>query len=375
LALELKTENTDVVDRGRRSGWETLNNFRMGKRITNRDRMFFTEQLALLLETGTNLHASLQALRRQVGDTPLALLIEKLIEDVSEGKTFSFALSRHPTVFSRTYVNVIAASEAGGFMHQMLQQLQEMEEKRDRLRSTLVSALAYPVFLILFSIAVVIFVLAVVFPKFAELFASIENQLPVTTKWLMSASDLLVNHWPWLLLGIGLVMVLMRAWLLTESGKLTIDRTKLGLPGLRSIFVKLYMVQSLRVMGLSMGNGVGVMDTLQACRELIQNRLFEAFIIDVETRVRQGSGIASGFASSSFVPQVVAQMVTTGEETGNLSKVMRRLADHYEKELERSLTLFSKMVEPVMLLVMGLIVGLLASSLILPIFKLSRAVQ
>ena len=380
MALELKPDTRRaepaVVTRGSgglRFGTEGL--FHRRKRVTARERMFFTEQLALLLETGSNLHVSLQTLRHQVEEGSFAELLDALIEDVADGKSFSFALSRHPEVFNRTYVNVIAASETGGFMHKMLQELQEMEEKRGRLRGTLISSLSYPVFLILFSFAVVLFVLAVVFPKFTELFSSIENQLPVTTKWLMSASYLVVEHWPWLLLGVGVIGFAVNTWLHTDNGRAVIDRLKLTAPGLRKVFVRLYMVQSLRVMGLSLGNGVGVVDTLQACRELIRNNMFEDFIADVEQRVKEGKGIASGFAQSAFVPEVVAQMVSTGEESGNLAKVMGRLADHYEKELERSLTLFSKMVEPVLLLVMGLVVGILASSLILPIFKLSRAVQ
>ncbi len=344
-------------------------------RITARERMFFTEQLALLLATGVSLHAALQGLRTQTDNEALARLIEQLFSDIAEGKTFSYALSRHPGVFSRTYVNLIAASEQGGFMHQVLSQLLEMDEKREQLRATLVSALSYPAFLIVFSLGVVAFVLVVVFPKFGALFSAIQDQLPVTTVMLMAMSGFLMHYWMPLLGVLVGAAVAARYWIMSPAGAERLDRLKLDLPGLRGIFVKLYLLQSLRVMSLSLANGVSIVDTLAACREVVGNIVFQRFIEGVETRVQEGGGIAPGFQAAGFIPATVEQMITVGEETGNLPTVMARLADHYERELEKRLKALSRMAEPIMLLVMGAVVGLLVSSLILPIFKLSRAVH
>ena len=343
--------------------------------VAGRDRMFFTEQLALLLETGTSLYGALEALRKQTANPALAKVIDKLAADVSEGKSFSQALAQHPEIFSGSYVNLVAASEAGGFMHEILNELLQMEEKREQLKGTLVSAFSYPAFLLAFSLAVVVFVLVVVFPKFGTLFVSIQDQLPPTTKVLMAMSDGLRQHWVYVVSAVGVMLVGGIRWADSSHGKQTLDRLKLTVPVVRDIFVQLYMVQLLRVLGLSLANGVTVVDALQAAREVVENSVFRVFLDGVQNLVAEGRGLAAGFQQADFVPDTVKHMVTTAEESGNLAKVMSRLADFNEAQLSKRLATFAKMAEPIMLLVMGAVVGLLVSSLILPIFKLSRAVH
>ncbi|MBL3591506.1 MAG: type II secretion system F family protein [gamma proteobacterium endosymbiont of Lamellibrachia anaximandri] len=344
------------------------------RRISDKDRRFFTERMALMLSTGTSLHISLQALEGQLENPSMQALVEQLIEDVGEGKQFSQALAKHPDVFSQTYINLIGASEEGGFMHEVLEQLLEMEEKREKLQRTMFSALSYPVFLLLFALGVVVFVLVVVFPKFADMFSSIQDQLPGTTLFLMAASHLFREQWAYLLTGLALLLIGLRYWAASNNGRQWLDWSKLHLPGLRGIFVRLYLMQSMRVLSLSLSNGVGILDALHASRDVVRNRLFHQFIDGVEQRVEGGDGIAAGFKGTGFIPPMVQQMIKTGEETGSLPKVMSRLADFYEGELSARLETVSRLAEPVMLLVMGVVVGVLVSSLILPIFKLSRAV-
>ena len=191
--------------------------------IRRKDRMFFTEQLALMLETGNNLHASLVALGKQIQNPAFAEVIASLERDVSEGKTFSTALTGFPEVFSSSYVNLIAASEEGGYMYKALQNLLQMEQQSEELRATVKSALTYPAFLILFSIAVIIFVLTVVFPKFEDLFSSIQDQLPITTVVLLWLSDLLITRWWLLLAGLTAFVGGVIFWQKTASGLHTID--------------------------------------------------------------------------------------------------------------------------------------------------------
>ncbi|MDH3452985.1 MAG: type II secretion system F family protein [Gammaproteobacteria bacterium] len=342
--------------------------------LRDRDRMLFTERLALLLETGVSLNQALIALKKQSDKAALETVIDGLVDEISAGRTFAAALAMHPQFFSTTYVNLVAAGEQGGFLHRVLQELLEMEEKREQLRSTLMSALSYPAFLAAFSGAVVVFVLVVVFPKFAELFASIADQLPVTTLALMWTSDQLRQHWIFVLLGAGGLVLAWRYWAGTEAGRERLDALKLSAPLVKDIFVWLYLVQSLRVLGLSLGNGVSIVDALAACRDVVRNATYRRFILGVERKIQEGATVASGFAQSNFIPMIVQQMITTGEQTGSLPKVMTRVADYYERELSKRANVLAKSAEPVMLLVMGVVVGLLVSSLILPIFKLSRAV-
>ena len=371
MPIELSPPGAETSAREPRSLSEY---FSSSQKVSSSDRMFFTEQLALLLDTGVNLHAALEGLSRQVRSPALRRVIDTMCGDVAGGRSFSQALALHPEVFSTTYVNLIAASEGGGFMPAVLEQIHGMEDRSERLRRTLTSAFSYPAFLLAFSLAVVIFVLVVVFPKFEQMFASIADQLPPSTMLLMSMSDILRHHW-YLVLG-ALVATGWGAllWARSPAGKATVDRVKLEAPVLKTVFVQLYLVQSLRVIGLSLAHGVSVVDTLAACRDVVNNSVFQRFLGDVERRVQEGAGLASGFNQARFIPPLVRQMITTGEETGNLARVMSRVADFYEAELEARLVRLSKMVEPLMLLVMGAVVGLLVASLILPIFKRSRAV-
>ncbi|MBA1445292.1 MAG: type II secretion system F family protein [Chromatiales bacterium] len=373
MAIELNKPARKANTRETSLG-EILSGLTPKRRISDKDRRFFTERMALMLSTGTNLHVSLQAMEGQLENPSMQALVEQLIEDVGEGKQFSQALAKHPDVFSQTYINLIGASEEGGFMHEVLEQLLEMEEKREKLQRTMFSALSYPVFLLLFALGVVVFVLVVVFPKFADMFSSIQDQLPGTTLFLMAASHLFREQWAYLLTGLALLLIGLRYWAASNNGRQWLDWSKLYLPGLRGIFVRLYLMQSMRVLSLSLSNGVGILDALHASRDVVRNRLFHQFIDGVEQRVEGGDGIAAGFKDSGFIPPMVQQMIKTGEETGSLPKVMARLADFYEGELSARLETVSRLAEPVMLLVMGVVVGVLVSSLILPIFKLSRAV-
>ena len=339
------------------------------------DRIFFTEQLALMLEAGMALHEALKAFCTLDIKPEVKTIIESLMNDVEEGRTFSAALSRHTEFFSSAYINLVAAAENGGFLDRVLIELKEMDEKREKLKATVVSAMVYPAFLILFSLGVVVFVLVFVFPKFAELFARISDQLPGSTKVLMAASHALINYW-WLFIAVTLLLVIAgHYWLRTPHGIETVDRLKLSIVVIRDIFVQLYLVQSMRLMAMSMDNGVSVMDTLDACREVVRNNVFNRFIVQLQVHVEEGAGFSTGFEQASFIPATVKQMIRTGDDTGNLPQVMARVADYYERELEKKLALFARLVEPIMLLVMGAVVGLIVSSLILPIFKLSRAVS
>jgi type II secretory pathway component PulF len=372
MALELKTAVSPAASLGRRDGAKSI--LSPGPTLRSSDRMFFTEQLALLLETGSSLHTALQALENESQNAALNAVIEALLSDISEGRSFSEALSRHEDFFPRTYTNLVAAGERGGFLHQILAQLLRLEEKQAKTRSMLVSAFSYPAFLLVFSIAVVIFVLVYVFPKFADLFVAIQDQLPWTTLALMSVSDILRSYWWACLAGLGAGLAAFRQWLLSESGGIFMDGLKLNLPGVRMLFLRLYLTRFMRVMGLSLNNGVTVVDALVSASDVVGNRVFDQFLHDVKLKVQQGSGFASGFNQAAFIPPVVKQMVSTGDESGKLGLVMERLADHYERELESQLNRLGRLVEPAMLLIMGVAVGLIVSSLILPIFKLSRAV-
>jgi type II secretory pathway component PulF len=338
-------------------------------------RMVFTERLCLLLETGVSLLEALKVMQQQTEEVLLADIIGSLVETISEGQSFSVALEKHPEMFSTTYISLVFAAEQGGFLPQVLTQLLRMDEKNSQLRSNIVSALSYPAFLIAFSIAVVVFVLVVIFPKFEDLFSSIHDQLPITTIFLMALSSFVRHYWMLIIIGLIVASWAAMAWIKSPAGKLVFDQFKMNAPIVKDIYRQIYLSQTLSVLGLSLSNGVPITVALKASQGVVKNLVFVKFLDDVRNHVNEGRGIAIGFTNTPFVPPMVRQMVATGEQTGNLGMVMSRVAEFYERELTKRITILSKSIEPIMLIVMGVVVGLIVISLILPIFKLSRAVH
>jgi type II secretory pathway component PulF len=369
-ATELAGPATDKAA-ARRPAWRLMADARIG----SADRMLFTERLALLLETGVPLHDALGALRDQTVKPRLKAIIGEVADAIVGGQRFSEALNKHPDLFPPTYINLIGASEEGGFLPEVLEQLVEMDEKQERLRSTIVSALSYPGFLIVFSILVVVFILVAVFPKFSVMFTAIYDELPLTTRLFIFASDALTKHGT--LFGIGTLALAAGALLALRRPDVRewLDRMKLRVPYVKDIFIKIYLTRLMRVMGISLERGVTILATLGACRNVIPNAEFQRFIGALEVQVTEGRGIAAGFRDSPLIPVSVKQMIDTGEQTGSLGRVMGRVADFYERDLTRQLNTLAKMAEPVMLLVMGVLVGTIVTSIILPIFKMSRAVH
>ena len=345
------------------------------KKIKASERMFFIEQLALMLETGNDLYKSLSILAQQNKNPVMANVINELAHVIAEGKPFSLALAEHPDIFSSTYVSLVAASESGGYLQRILAHLLDMEKQRDELRTTLIAAASYPAFLIVFSTAMVIFILAVVFPKFADLFAAIRNQLPITTLLLMSLSEVIIHYWWALSAGLAMLVAGGVSWARGISGQRLLDGIKMKTPMIRQIFIKIYLIQAMRVLGLSLKHGVNLLDALTITKDVVNNYAFHDFIDRLVKDINEGRKLALGFNEAKFIPPMVKQMITTGEETGNLALVCTRLADYFQNDLEKLLKFITKTIEPVMLIVMGLIVGVLVSSLILPIFKLSHAVH
>lgn len=362
-----KTVSAAEVAKPTQQGWNMELRFGTPK-ISLTQRMVFTERLSLLLETGVSLLEALKAMQQQTEEPLLASIIGSLVDAISEGKTFAAALEKHPEMFNSTYTSLVFAAEEGGFLPQVLSQLLRMDEKNSQLRSNIVSALSYPAFLIVFSIAVVVFVLVVIFPKFESLFASIHDQLPISTIFLMATSAFVRHYWLFILIGLGIFTWATISWVKSAAGKLALDHFKMTAPIIKDFYQQIYLSQTLSVLGLSLSNGVPITMALKACQGVVSNLVFVRFLDDIRNHVNEGRGVAIGFNSSPIVPPMVRQMVTTGEQTGNLGMVMSRVADFYERELTKRITMFSKSIEPVMLIVMGVVVGLIVVSLILPIF-------
>lgn len=346
-----------------------------GRRIKTKEIILFTSQLSLMLEVGTPLTSSLTAIENQTENPAFKEVIQAMGRDIEEGLQLSDAMRRHPQVFNNVFISMIKAGETGGFLQKILDRLAEMQEKRQALIAQLRSTLTYPAILCLVGLLVVVFILVGVLPKFATFFAGKESILPITTRFLMAMSHSLRGYWwVYLISTVGLIVAL-KLWKESEPGQALIDRFCVSAPMVARLYNKIYTCQLLRTLGHLMSSQVPLLEALEVTRATIKNRHFSRFITQIMDHVEKGGRFAQPFTTYPYIMDSVKQMVATGEEVGNLPTVMLRLAGFYDTEVDRELKNIASLIEPIALMLLGGVVGVIVASVILPLFRLAHAVH
>lgn len=343
-------------------------------RATGKDLIYFTSQLSLLLEVGISLTDAVRALEAQTANPVLRPVLRAIVADTEAGQPFSAALARHPQVFDGVFVSMVRAGEAGGYLRDALERNVEMREKREALLAHVRATLAYPVVLGIMSLLVVVLVLTSVLPKFMPLFVGKERILPLSTRLLMGLSQSLRAHWWVYLLAAGAAAAGAYVFVRSPYGRALRDRLTLTLPLIGPLSNKVLTGQMLRTLGHLLESHVPLTDALTVTRLTVQNDIYRRFIDRTEETVRSGGRLALAFRDFSHIPGTVRQMIATAEEAGNLYRVMLRLAKHYDAEIEQQLKRVASMIEPIALIFLGGIVGLIVASVILPLFKLAHAI-
>jgi type II secretory pathway component PulF len=328
-----------------------------------------------MIEIGTSLTGSLRALAEQNRNPAFKEVMQTMLQDIEEGKQLSDAMMRHPKVFSRIYVSLVKAGETGGFLKNTLDSIVLMQEQRQALITQLRSTLTYPVILCIMALGVVVFVLVGILPKFMVLFAGKESILPLTTRALMAMSASLRSYWWAYAIGAGGILFGGAAALRSTPGQVWLDLFFVRAPLIATLFNKIMTCQLLRTLGHLLESHVPLIEALDVTHTTFKNRHFAAFVNDIRQHVHEGGRLSQAFAANPYVMQTVKQMVATGEEVGNLPKVMLRLAKFYDTEIERDLKIIGSLVEPAALVILGAVVGVIVSSVILPIFRIAGAVQ
>jgi type II secretory pathway component PulF len=337
--------------------------------------IFFTAQLSLMLEIGTPLKNALAAIRNQTKSDDFKKVIQTMLRDIEEGYQLSEAMNRHPRVFDSVFISMVKAGETGGFLHEILLRIVEMQEKRQVLLTQIRSALTYPIFLCILGFVVVVFVLVGVLPKFAAVFAGKEHILPLTTRFLMALSASLRGYWWVYLMGCTGSVIGLKLFKDSAQGKTLVDWSSIKLPLIARLSNKINTCSMLRTLGHLMESAVPILQALDVTRDTIKNRYFGQFIEQIQEHVRQGGKFAQPFSNYPFILDSVKQMVATGEEIGDLPNVMLRLAKFYDAEVDRELKTLASMIEPMALILMGGVVGVIVSSVVLPLFKLAHALH
>jgi type IV pilus assembly protein PilC len=351
-----------------------IKNFSIDFGPSRNDVLNFSNQLSVMIKAGISIHDALSGIGEQIENPKFRKIVLAIKNDVESGQTLSGALSKYPDVFNNLYVNMMAAAEVSGSLASMLEQLAHYLDQEAETRSQVRGAMVYPGIIATMAVTVTIFLLTFVLPRFTAIFAGKESLLPTPTKILMGTSEFLRGYWYFLVPLLALEIWAFLFFIHTTVGRYYWDKTKLVVPIVKKLCRALYISRSLHTMGVLTSAGVPILDTLSITSEISGNVLYKKMWVEVHDSVRQGQKIASTLAASSLLPSSVVQMIRSGEDSGKLADVLRDVSEFYARELKGTIKTVTAMVEPIMIIIMGLVVGFIAMSIILPIFKMSSLV-
>lgn len=343
--------------------------------VSSRDVLSFTSQLAVMAKAGIGLTTALESIGEQCKSPKMAQCILALKRDVESGRQFSEALQRFPKVFSPLYVNMVRASELSGSFGHMLERIGDYLTQQMETRRQVKGAMIYPVIILLLAIVTTIFMLTFVLPRFMVLFKGKEDILPLPTKMLMAMSASLCGYWFVYIVVAGALVGTFIYSLRTPKGKQFWDGVKLKVPILRSLCHALYLSRGLRTMGELVNAGVPMLDTIAITAEVSGNIHYASVWSRVHLAVRKGQRIAPTLMRSPLIPASVSQMISAGEDTGTLSEILNDVSEFYDRQLKATIKSVTAAIEPMMIILMGGVVGFIASSILLPIFKMSQLVK
>jgi type IV pilus assembly protein PilC len=342
------------------------------RRVKRAEVILFTHQMAVMVETGVPISDALNSCAEQAANESFRAVLRDVAEHVQAGGDFSGALRRHPSVFPNVMVSLVKASEMSGTLGPMLDRISKYMAKDAQSLRQARGALMYPAFMATMAAGVTIFLLAFVLPKFTKIYATKNAVLPAPTRFLMAVSSGLVDFWyVWIALIVAAVVGVILARRV-PAGRRLIDFIKLRSPVIGPIFLQLYISRATRTMGTMLNAGVSMLDMISIVRQVTQNVFFDDLWDDVDQRLRQGSQLSDPLFASPLMPKSISQMVYSGEKSGRLGQVLGRVAEYTEAEFDQTVKTATQFIEPVIIAVMGAVIGFVAISLLLPIFSVGR---
>lgn len=353
---------------------QSIRQFRVEFGPSAKDILNFTNQLAVMIRAGISLQDSLESIAEQNENLKFKAVIIDLKNRIEAGQSFSQALAEHPRVFSDLYINMIGAAEISGSLSGMLQKLAEYLDSEAETRSQIRGAMIYPIIIAVMAVSVTTFLLCFVLPRFTAIFAGKEHLLPTPTKILMASSALLRGYWYFILPGVCGMFWAFWYFIGTAGGRQWWDKMKLTLPLIKTLCESLYITRSMHTMGVLTKAGVPILNTLAITAQISGNTLYKKMWLSVYEEVRQGKKIASSLSQYNLMPNNVVQMIRSGEDSGAMADVLRDVSNFYARELKTVIKAVTSMIEPIMIVLMGVLVGFIAMSIILPIFSMSSLV-
>lgn len=352
-----------------------LNNF--SKKVRLKDLVIFTRQLSTMLSAGVPLTRSLATLQDQTTNKYFKTVISGVSKDVEGGKPLADALSKYPNVFSDVYVNMIRAGESGGILDEILKRLAFQVEKDSSIRKKIKSAMAYPTIILSITIIAFFGIMIFIIPKIGDILKDLggpDAELPSYTQAMLTTSDFMRSNAIILIVVFVVGIYLIRRYIKTPKGKMNFHRLLLKIPVVKTIIVKIAIARFARTFASLMSSGVSVLDSLEVTGGAIGNKVIEAELKSAAVEVKNGKQLSEPLTNSVYFPPIVSQMLAIGEETGQIDTILVKVADFYEEEVDAVIDGISSLIEPVMIIILGSIVGMIAASVMGPIASLSQNV-
>jgi general secretion pathway protein F len=343
------------------------------RRIGTKDVCRLARQLAMLLQAGMPLVPALSALVEHLQDDPLAEIMQEVRNNVNAGITLADSLGKHPRIFSSLFVNMVVAGEASGTLEEVLLRLSKMLEKRIYLANKVKSALAYPLMMIVVAVGVVVFLLSFVVPSITQIFLEINRTLPWPTRLLIGISTFTKTYLVLITIVVCAICMGINRYIRTREGRLIWDRSKLKLPLLGKLFLKLEIARVARTLGTLFASGIPILSALEITKGVVQNSLIADTLDSVKDMVSKGDTFAGAIKKTGLFPPIVFHIIATGQISGDMETSLLNVSEIYDGEVEMAAKTLTSLLEPAILLVMGAIIGFIVLAILLPIFEINQA--
>lgn len=342
-----------------------------GKSVTNKDLVLFSRQLATLISARVPIIQSLRILQEQITSKYLLQIIGDLIASVENGDGLSNSMAKHPEVFGNVYISLVKSGEASGSLDKSLVYLADQLEKDYELKAKVKSAMTYPVFVLSALLIVGILMFKFVMPSLVSVLKEQGGALPPVSQALVSFTDFFGVYWWVFLLGLASLVLGVKYYVSTKSGRYAWDGLKIKLPVIGDIFIKIYLLRFSRNLSTLVIGGIPIIKSLQIVSDTINNVLYRDIILECVTKIQEGKSISEGLAGHEEFPTLVTQMVRVGEQTAQLDDIMAKLADFYAKEVDNKVGTLTTLLEPIVMIILGLGVGVLVAGVLMPIYNLA----
>jgi type IV pilus assembly protein PilC len=344
-------------------------------KVKERDVMLFARQFSTMIDAGLPIIQCLDILYSQQGNATFKKMLKEIKESVEGGATLAEALKKFPKQFDSLFVNMIAAGEAGGILDGILRRLAAYMEKAAKLKSQVKGAMTYPIVTLIIAVAVLAVILVFVIPVFEEMFADFGGELPIPTQIVVAMSDMVKSKIVYIIIGLFLFIIAFKKFHGTEKGREFVDKMLLKIPVFGDLLRKVAVAKFTRTMGTMLSSGVAILEALDIVAKTAGNKTVEKAIYSVRKGIAEGRTMADPLAQSGVFPSMVCQMISVGESTGALDAMLGKIADFYDEEVDQAVENLTALIEPFMLVFLGVTIGGLVIAMYLPIFKMAGAIS